>query len=75
MIKTTCFGQHWPSSGFSSERIVCCKSVYINHAAEYRCGDLIIEEFELNMANILGAEPSDVGMSQLGGAGGGGGVG
>ena len=23
--KTICFGQHWPSSGFSSERIVCCK--------------------------------------------------
>jgi len=29
MINTTCFGQHWPSSGFSSERFECCKSVYI----------------------------------------------
>jgi len=36
MIKITCFGQHWPSSGFSSERFVCCKSVYKKHAAAYR---------------------------------------
>jgi len=33
MIKTTCFGQHWPSSGFSSERFVHCKCVYTKHAA------------------------------------------
>ena len=25
MIKTTYFGHYWPSSGFSSERIMCCK--------------------------------------------------
>jgi len=31
MIKTTCFGPYWPSSGFSSERFVCCKSVHIKH--------------------------------------------
>jgi len=35
MIKITCFSQHSPSSGFSSERFVCCKSVYIKHAATY----------------------------------------
>ena len=28
MMITTCFGHYWPSSGFSSERIVCYKSVY-----------------------------------------------
>jgi len=36
MIKTTCFGQHWPMSGFSSERFVCCKSVYINALTAYK---------------------------------------
>ena len=33
MIKTICFGHYWPSSGFSSERNVCLKNVYIR----YRC--------------------------------------
>jgi len=46
--KTTCFDQHWPSSGFSSERCVCCKSVYIKYVAAYRCWDPIIEDFEIN---------------------------
>jgi len=61
MIKTTRFGQHWPSSGSSSETTVCCECVYIKHAAAYRFWDLIIEDFELNMAYSLGVEPSDVG--------------
>ena len=56
-----------PSSGFSSERFVCCKYVYIKHAAVYRFSDLIIEDFELNMAYSLGMEPSDVGSEQVGG--------
>ena len=37
MIKTTCFGQHWPSSGSSSERFVWCKGVYIGHADACLC--------------------------------------
>jgi hypothetical protein len=56
MIKTACFGQYWPSSGFSSERIVCRKSVYIKHAAVYRRRDLIIEDLELNVSYSLGVE-------------------
>jgi len=37
-------------------------------AAAYRCWDLIIEDFKLNMAYILSVEPSDVGSEQVGGA-------
>ena len=70
MIKTTCFGHYWQSSGFLSERTVCCKIVYIRYAAAYRCSDLIIEDFELNMVYRLGMEPSDVGSKQVGGGGG-----
>jgi len=71
VIKTTCFGQHWPSSCFSSERTVCCKSVHIKHLAAYRCSDLIIEDLELNMVHSLGVEPRDVGSGPVGGGGGG----
>ena len=69
MVKTTCFAQQWPSSGFSSEMFVCCKSVYIKHAAAYRCWDFIIEDFEWNVAYSLGMEPNDVGSEQVGGGG------
>ena len=66
MITTTCFGHYWPSSGVSSERIVCCRSVYIRLVAANRCWDLIIEDFELNMAYSLGVEPNDVGSESVG---------
>ena len=33
----------------------------------YRCWDLIIEDFELNMEYSLGMGPSDVGSEQIGG--------
>ena len=33
----------------------------------YRCWDLIIGDFELNMAYRLSVEPSDVGSEQVGG--------
>ena len=66
MIKTTCFGHYWPSSGFSSERSVCRRSVYIRHVAAYRCSDLIIECLELNMVYSLGMEPSEVGSASVG---------
>ena len=36
----------------------------------YQCWDLIIDDFELNMAYSLGMEPSDVGSEQVGGGGG-----
>ena len=57
-----------------SERFICCKSVYTNYAAAYRCRDLIIEDFELNIVYSLSVEPSDYGVglwavwSKLGGA-------
>ena len=53
--------------GFSSERIVCYESVYIRHAAAYRCWDLIIEDLELNMVYSLGMEPIEVGSESVGG--------
>jgi len=64
-----CFGQHWPSSVFSSKRFVCFKIGYLKHAAMYQCQDLIIEDFELNMAYSLCMEPSDMGSGQVGGGG------
>jgi len=70
MAKTTCFGQHWPSSDISSERFVCCKSVHIKHTAAYRCCDLIIEDFEIHTAYSLGVELSDMGSEQVEGGGG-----
>jgi len=69
MIKTAYFVQHWPSSGFLFERFVYCNSGYIKHAATNRCCDLIIGDFELNMAYSLGMEPIDVGSEQVGGGG------
>ena len=41
--------------------------MYIKHEAAYRCCDLIIKDFELNMAYSLGMEPSDVCSEQVGG--------
>ena len=70
MITIKCFGQHWPSSGFSSEKFVYCRSVYIKLVAANRCWNLIIEDFELNMAYSLGMEPNDVGSESVGGGGG-----
>ena len=35
----------------------------------YQCQDLIIEDFELNMAYSLCMEPSDMGSGQVGGGG------
>ena len=63
--KTTGFGQHWPSSGFVIRKNCMLQSVYIQHAAAYRYRDLIIEDFELNMAYSLGVEPSGVGSEHL----------
>ena len=35
MIKTRCFGHYWSSSGFSSERNVCWRIVYIRSYLKY----------------------------------------
>jgi len=46
----------------------------MKQAVAYRCSDLIIEDFELNMVYSLGMEPSDVGSEPVGGGEGEGGV-
>jgi len=42
-----------------SERFICCKSVYIKYAAAYQCWDLVIEDFELNIAYSLSVVSSE----------------